>query len=581
MIRIMPAMAAAAMFLATQIAAAEPSKKAELILRNGVIYTLDPANRIVQSVAVSGGRIAYLGGNQGSEPLRGRHTQVIDLQGGVVLPGLSDAHVHPALGEFLHQRLCDVRGFTVDEGFAKLRRCATAAPPGDWVVGFGWYDVDNPAFDRLKLAQLDALVPDRKLAVISWDLHTLWANSKTLAEFGIGPTTASPPGGEIARDSATGAATGMLIDAANAAITERIRHHSPYAVPEAELLQLAMSHLNSLGITSILDAYVDDDTAAAYHDLDRAGKLSMRVSLAVPVLPSNYRTEIPRIEGNRDKWQSPRVRFDFVKVFADGNPEVGLSSLLNHDGPPETSTPGYYTAPQMRELVALAEQKSLSIFVHAIGDGAAREVLDAVAAARQSAPATERRHTLTHLCWVDDADLPRFQQLHVIANIQEGWLAPSAFGGPPGYDYARTTAAGPIGPWLGGRLMPYRPLRDAGAFLAGGSDWFYTEENPWFTMEAGITSKDPGSSNTQAMIPNHAMDLMTVMRARTTGAAYQMYRENETGSLEVGKRGDLIVVDQDPFRVQPQELHKTSVIMTFLDGTLIYRRPGSPAVGTP
>ena len=102
-----------------------------------------------------------------------------------------------------------------------------------------------------------------------------------------------------------------------------------------------------------------------------------------------------------------------------------------------------------------------------------------------------------------------------------------------------------------------------------------------FTMEAGITSKDPGGSNTQAMIPNHAVDLMTVMRARTTGAAYQMYRENETGSLEIGKRGDLIVVDQDPFRVQPQELHKTSVVMTFLDGKLIYRRPVSPAAAAP
>jgi len=100
-------------------------------------------------------------------------------------------------------------------------------------------------------------------------------------------------------------------------------------------------------------------------------------------------------------------------------------------------------------------------------------------------------------------------------------------------------------------------------------------------MEAGITSKDPGGSNTQAMIPNHAVDLMTVMRARTTGAAYQMYRENETGSLEIGKRGDLIVVDQDPFRVQPQELHKTSVVMTFLDGKLIYRRPVSPAAAAP
>ena len=259
-------------------------------------------------------------------------------------------------------------------------------------------------------------------------------------------------------------------------------------------------------------------------------------------------------------------------MFGDGNDEVGLSSILNHDGPPETATPGYYTAAQMQELVQRAEAADLSIFVHAIGDGAARQVLDAVAAARKASPATERRHTITHLCWVADADLPRFKTLGVMANIQEGWLAPAAFGGPPGYDYARSTASGPIGPWLAGRLMPYRALRDAGARLAAGSDWFYTEENPWITMEAGITSKDPGGSNTVAMLPNDTLDLLTLLRAHTTEAAYQMYRENETGSIEAGKKADLIVVDRDPLRIPAAQLHATKVLMTFLDGTMVYRQ---------
>jgi predicted amidohydrolase YtcJ len=273
------------------------------------------------------------------------------------------------------------------------------------------------------------------------------------------------------------------------------------------------------------------------------------------------------------------VRLDFIKAFGDGNDEVGLSSILNHDGPPETATPGYYTDAQMHELVALAEAARLSIYVHVIGDGAARQVLDAIASARQAAPDTERRHTLTHLCWVADADLPRFKALNVIANIQEGWLAPAAFGGPPGYDYARSTASGPIGPWLAGRLMPYRALRDAGARLASGSDWFYTEENPWITLEAGITSKDPGGSNQQAMLANYTLDVATLLAARTSGAAYQMYRENETGTLEVGKRGDFIVVNQDPFCIAPEDLHKTRVLMTFLDGILIYQPPaGAPAM---
>jgi predicted amidohydrolase YtcJ len=411
------------------------------------------------------------------------------------------------------------------------------------------------------------------VVVISRDIHTVWANSKTLREFGIGRDTPSPAGGEIVRDPATGEPTGMLIDAANHPVTDRIQHDSPYAVSTPELFRLAMSHLNSLGITSILDAFVDADAAAAYHVLDASGRLTMRVSLAVPVLPDNFRNEIPRIAAHRADWQSPNVRLDYVKVLADGNPEVGLASLLNHDGPPETETPGYYTPAELRELVAIAERAQLSIIAHVIGDGAARDLLDAIATARAATPATQLRHTLTHLCWVSDVDLPRFRPLQVIANIQEGWLAPSAFGGPPGYDYARSTAAGPLGPWLGGRLMPYRPLRDAGARLAAGSDWFYTEENPWITMEAGITSKDPGGTNPQAMLPNYALDLRTLLRAHTVDAAFQMFRERETGTVAVGKQADLIVVDQDPFHVPVETLHRTRVLTTYLGGRVVYEAP--------
>jgi predicted amidohydrolase YtcJ len=545
---------------------------ADLVLTNGIVRTESSRTPVAEAVAVTAGVIVYVGTSDGARAWQGPATEVIDLRGRTVLPGLADTHVHPALGEFLNHRLCDVHAYTVEEGFAKLRHCAEIAPAGDWVVGYGWYDLDNPAYDTVTRAQLDALVPDRKLAVISKDIHTLWANSRTLREFGIGRDTPSPAGGQIVRD-AGGEPTGMLIDAANHAVTHRIQHDSPYGESTAEISRAAMAHLNSLGITSILDAFVDADAAETYHALDLAGQLTMRVSLAVPVLPSNYRTEIARIAANRAKWQSARVRVDFIKVLADGNPEVGLSSLLNHDGLPETATPGYYTAAQMNEVVALAEQSQLSVFVHVIGDGAARQVLDAIGAVRKVTPATERRHTLTHLCWVADSDLPRFRRLGVIANIQEGWLAPAAFGGPPGYDYARSTAAGPIGPWLGGRLMPYRPLRDAGARLAAGSDWFYTEENPWRAMQSGATSRDPGNARGQPMIANHAIDLPTLLRARTADAAYQLYLERQTGTVTVGKRADLIVVDRDPLRGPIEQLHQTTVDLTFLDGKIVYRRP--------
>jgi predicted amidohydrolase YtcJ len=198
--------------------------RADLLLTNAVVYTLDSAERVARAVAVAGGKIVYAGSAEGARPWRGRTTRVLDLKGKTVLPGLADAHVHAALGEFLNFRLCNVRGLTVEEGFAKVRHCAAVAPPGDWVVGYGWYDLDNPAYDMVTRAQLDDLAPGRKLAVISKDLHTLWANSKTLKEFGIEHGTPSPAGGEIVRDPATGEATGELIDAASFPVWHKIQN---------------------------------------------------------------------------------------------------------------------------------------------------------------------------------------------------------------------------------------------------------------------------------------------------------------------------------------------------------------------
>lgn len=546
---------------------------ADLVVIDAVVHTLEPARPTAEAFAVRAGRIVAVGSASDALRLRGARTRVVDLHGRTVLPGLADAHVHPAMGEFLRNRLCSVRAFSVPEGFDRLRRCIATAPAGDWVVGFGWYDIDNPAFDRVTRAQLDALVADRKLAVLSWDLHTIWVNSRVLDAYGVTAATADPPGGRIARDE-RGEPTGELIDTASEAVYGDIAHRSAYARPTGELLRAAMAHLNSLGITSIVDAYADDDTAAAYHRLDLRGELTMRVDMAAPVTPQDYRERIAQVAAQRGAWLSPRVRLDYIKVFADGNLEVGLASMLNRAGPGTAATAGYYTQAQMNELVGLSEAAGLSVFVHAIGDGAARQALDAIAQQRRATDGQAFRHTLTHLCWIDPQDMPRLRALGVIANIQEGWLAPSAFGGPPGFDYARNMASGPVGPWVAGRMQPYRSIRDAGARLAAGSDWYYTEENPWTTIEAGMTSRDPGGASREAMLPQETLSLDDLLRAHTSGAAYQSFSEGEVGTLAPGKRADFIVVDRDPLETAVDQLHQVRVLETFIDGVSVYRAAG-------
>ena len=542
-----------------------PAPAVELVLRNGEIFTLDARRPWAQAAGVAGGRFVFVGSDEKATTLAGPRTRVIDLHGRMLLPGIIDSHMHPDVGEFYNHRLCNVQSFTLDEGYSKLAECARIAPAGDWVVAYGWYSTDNPKISEVTIAKLDAIVPDRKLVVLERDAHTVWVNSRTLNALSITRDTPDPVGGRIVRDSVTGQPTGALQDSAAYDLLATVQHRTGYAASEVDLFRTVVPYLNGLGITSLLDAFADEDIEAAYRALEREGQLSMRVSLAFPVTAANYRTEIPRIAAKR-AMNSAHIRVDYVKIFADGNAEDHLANLLGPDGTPGPSTHGYFTPAEMSDAVRLAEEHHLSVYVHSIGDGAAREVLDAVAAARTRSPCSWCRHTLTHLQWIWPSDIARLKQLNVIANIQEGWLAPRAIGGPPGYDYVKDTAAGPLGPGMAERMYPFRQLRDAGARLSAGSDWWFTDENPWNDIEAGATSRDPGIADSIPMLPNHTLDVETLLRARTLGAAYQLQNEKETGSIEVGKRADFVVIDRNILRIPAEKIHETHVLVTFFDG---------------
>jgi predicted amidohydrolase YtcJ len=535
---------------------------AEMVLLNGTVYTLDRRHPWAQAVAISHGKIVYVGTTLEAKSYAGPQTRVVDLKQATLLPGIIDSHIHPAQGEFYIRRACDVHSSTLDELYSRVKHCAETAPAGEWVVAFGWTAVPD---EPIALARLDALVPDRKLLVIAGDSHTAWVNSKLLNDFKVTRDTLDPAGGSIERDARTHEPTGVLHDAAAWPVINAAQTGSAYGGPAEQMFARALPYLNTLGITSILDALVTDEMEEGYHALDTEGKLTMNVSLAFMVKADNYRTEIPRIAAKRAK-QTPHTRIDFIKVFADGNLEDNLADMLPVKGKPDFATHGYFTQQQMNDVVRLAEQYGLSVFVHSIGDGAAREVLDAVDAARKRGPCPRCRHTITHLCWVAPSDLPRFRQLHVLANIQEGWLAPRAFGGPPGYDYVKDMAQGPLGPQVAMPLFPYRQIQRAGARLSAGSDWFFTDENPWHDIEAGATSRDPGAVDETPMLPDQTLDVESLLRASTINAAYQLYAEKQTGSIEIGKQADLVVIDRNILKVPVDEIHKTQVLMTIFEG---------------
>ena len=542
-----------------------PVRAPTLVVLNAAVVTEDAQLPSAQALAVSGDHFVYVGADADARALVGKGTRVIDLKGRSVLPGLIDSHIHPKMGEWTWRRLCQVRGYTTSENYARLATCARESKEDGWLVAFGWYSTDNPKLDEITLAKLDEIVPDRKLVVIARDVHTFWLNSKALQAFNITKDSVDPQGGKIGRDPKTGLPNGVLYDLAARPVWGALRN-SPYAVSTLALYRHLVPYLNSLGVTSILDALTDDDMERAYHALDAQGGLTMHVSMAFRINPDDYRTEIPRIASKRAS-QTAHTSVDYLKMFGDGNLEDGLADMLQPYGLAQPSFDGYFTQEQMNEIVHLAEQNRISIYVHCVGDRCTNKVLNAVALARKTSPCDWCRHTITHLQWVAPSDMPRFKQLGVLANIQEGWLAPRSFGGPPGYDYILADAAVPqIGKAIAERMYPFRDLRDAGAHVAGGSDWFYTDENPWHNIESGATSKDPGEASEKPMVPNQTLPVGFLLQARTINAAYQLRAEHETGSIEVGKKADFIVVDRNILTEPVDRIHDTKVLMTFFEG---------------
>lgn len=541
----------------------------DVLFTDGIVHTFNPAQPLAEAVAVRGGTITWVGSTAEAEALASPSTNHIDLAGATLLPGLTDAHVHPAMGEFLLRRLCNVQSYTNAEGLQKLRACLAKAPPGDWVVAYGWYMTDNPNLAKVALEDLDAISGTKNLVVIARDHHTAWVNSRTLMTLGITQETQDPAGGSIGRDAVSGTLTGVLRDAAIFPLITMIRSNSPYAADALALNRTAVTWLHSLGITSLVDAMVDADSEAAWRALARNRELTMSVSMAPAVRPDDFRTEIPRVAARRDT-ASPKLRIDYVKVFADGNLEDGLAFMLDEQGRPDPASRGYYTQAQMDELVTIAEEHGLSVFVHVIGDAAARQVLDAIEKARATQPCPHCRHTLTHLQWVHPDDRPRFAGLGVTANIQEAWTAPRVFGGPPGYSYADAMAASLIGPRIANSMFPWRSLHVAGARLAGGSDWFFTEENPWHTLAMGATSQDIDNLDGPPMLPRQVFDVPTLLSARIAGGAWQMQHEHTRGRVSAGQAADLVIVDRDVMRTTPQALAGTRVLSTWVDGVQVW-----------
>lgn len=546
--------------LAAPARGADPSS-ADVVYRRGAVYTVDAVRSWAESVAVRDGRIVYVGTDAGLAPWIGPKTQSVDLKGKMLLPGFHDAHVH-MIGGGIDLDECHLFDLTTQEQVLDtIQQFAKRYPKKKWIRGGGWPLTMSGGNPHKSL--LDTLVPDRPVILDAFDGHSAWANSRALAIAGITKDTPDPPRGKIERDPVTGEPTGVLREAATRLVADKAPQYS--AEDYVTGLRRGMEVANRFGITSVQEARVTDQHLNALLALDRSGELNVKVVAAMHYDPEKGMTQVPQFVEWRKKYQGKRLRATAVKIFQDGVIESRTAALLKDylgEGPPQR---GWLNVEldDFKPLAAELDRLGLQIHVHAIGDRAIQTSLDALEFAQARNGRRDSRHHIAHLQLLDPADIPRFRRLGVVANFQGFW----AWADP----YIVDMTIPLLGPERSRWLYPLRSVAHSGAVMVGGSDWPVTSMNPLDAIEVSITRRGLEQERGAPWIPEETVDLAQMLASYTINGAYLNFQEKETGSIEVGKAADLVVLDRNLFDVPSHEIHLAKTLLTVLDGKVIYR----------
>lgn len=536
------------------------------VVLHGPVYTGDEVRSWAHGVAVRGDRIVALGTPAELAELVGPATRVVDATDKLVLPGFQDAHVHaPFAGRhLLHLYLLDTHGR--EDYLAAIRAYADAHPEREWIIGGGWAMEYFPGGTPHK-DDLDAIVPDRPVFLFNRDTHGAWLNSKALELGGIDDSTPDPPDGRYERD-ADGRLTGMLHEGAAYSFNDRFVPLPDVAEWKAAILH-AQAYLASVGITGWQDAWVTPATAEAYASLAASGELTARV---VGALWWDRHRELDQIDeflDQRERASGGRFHPTTVKIMTDGVLENYTGSLLQPycDGcGGHTSNRGlqFIDPDLLKAALDRLTGHRFQVHLHTIGDRAVRLALDAVEHARAVHGPHDLRHHLAHIQIVQPDDLPRFRALDVVANCQTLWaqLEPQL---------TELTV-----PFLGqdrvDLMYPFGSLLRHGAVLAMGSDWPVTTPDPLQQMEVAVTRVGPQSRENPPFLPDQAIPLAAAVNGFTNGSAYVNHDERDAGSLEVGKRADVVVLDRDLFAPHAGPIGDARVELTISAGTVVHDR---------
>lgn len=531
----------------------------ERILYNGSIITLDTQHPRASAIAIRGGRIVATGTDDEILALASAGTIRENLNGRVVVPGMTDAHIHwRGTAEMLHQaNLYDLKSKA--EAVARVAERAAATPKGEWVTGYGWLQ-DAWVEQRFPTAaDLDAVTPDHPVFLRARSGHAAWVNSLAMRIAGIDRNTPDPEGGELERDE-NGEPTGILLEWS---AMDLVGNHVPPATEErlAGQMQAAQTLALSLGMTSIHD-FDNQETLAALQLLRERGDLKLRVLKNFNVQYLDAVLELGLRRGFGDDW----LRLGALKIFADGALGPHTAAMFepyldepNNVGVVVTDKESIY------EMVSRASAAGWPSTIHAIGDRAIHDVLDVFASVRaeeaaNGIPRSDRRHRIEHVQVIHPDDVGRLAELGIIASMQP----------------VHATSDYPVADRVwGAARVPYsynpRLQLDRGVVVAFGSDCPYDHIGVFRGIHAAVTRQRPdGSPGVDGWTPSARVSVDEALRAYTIGAAYAAGMEDRLGKLAPGYLADLVVIDRDPYAIPPAELLDVQVVATMVDGLWRY-----------
>jgi predicted amidohydrolase YtcJ len=542
--------------------AADKPAPADSIVIHGKIYTVNEKQEWAEALAIRDGRIVAVGKNAEIEALRGASTRVIDAQGRLVLPGFEDCHIHFMDGSMGLVEV-DLNGATtVAEIQKRVKEFAASHPNDPWITGMGWtYPTFGPAALPDKKI-LDEVVPDRPVYLVAFDGHSSWANSKALDLAGIDKQTPDPPSGKIVRD-ANGEATGALKEWAGELVARKMP--KPSRAERLAALRKGIREANRAGLTRVDSAGQDFEYLDLYDELRRNGELTLRFYVAYFLDPPELRAEdLRKIEAARKTYHDDWISGGVVKTMLDGVVEAHTAAMLvPYSDDPSQSGKLFWDPEKYRAAVAELDKRGLQIFTHAIGDKAVRTALDAYEEAARVNHTHDARPRIEHIETITAEDIPRFGQLGVIASMQPLHSYPD--------EDTLDIWARNVGPERAQRAWVFHSIEATGGRLAFGSDWPVVTLNPWEGLQTALTRKTAEGKPEGGFVPTEAVSLQDGIKAYTLGAAIAARRDKEEGSLESGKLADLIIVDQDLFKIPASQINKTQVLLTMVGGRSVYR----------